>query len=138
MHIDFIGALLFVWAGLVLGVSFLATPAKFRSLQLSRPVALDVGRHTFAVLGWVELGFAAAVALAATLSAVPNSTPLLAAQVPAAIVLMQVFWLRPRLDRRTQQVIEGATLPPSPLHLAFIGSETLKLCLLLFVAALIS
>ena len=137
MHVDFIGALLFVWAGLVLGVSFLATPAKFRSLQLSRPVALDVGRHTFAVLGRVELGFAAAVALAAVLSAVPDSTALLAAQVPAAIVLMQVLWLRPRLDRRTQQVIEGATLPPSPLHLAFIGSETLKLCLLLFVAVLI-
>lgn len=137
MHIDFIGALLFVWAGLVLGVSFLATPAKFRSRGLSRPVALDVGRHTFAVLGWVELGFAATVGLAAAFSAVLHPAWLLAAQVPAAIVLAQILWLRPRLDARTQRVIEGATLLPSPLHLAFIGSETLKLCSLLILAVLI-
>lgn len=39
-----------VWAGMVLGVSFLATAAKFLALLLLRPVALDVGRHTSACL----------------------------------------------------------------------------------------
>lgn len=44
-----------VWAGMVLGVSFLATAAKFLVPSLPRPVALDVGRHTFQVFGWVEM-----------------------------------------------------------------------------------
>jgi hypothetical protein len=38
-----------LWLGLLLGVSFLATPAKFLAPSLALPVALDVGRHTFAV-----------------------------------------------------------------------------------------
>lgn len=32
-----------LWAGLLLGVSFLATPVKFLAPSLSLPVALDVG-----------------------------------------------------------------------------------------------
>jgi hypothetical protein len=137
MHTDVIAALLLVWAGLVAGVSFLATPAKFRSRQLSRPVALDVGRCTFAVLGRVELAFAVAIAAAAALSPLLSPGERLAVQIPAAFVLAQFLWLRPRLDRRTRRIIDGADLPPSPLHVAFIGSETLKLCSLLALAALI-
>lgn len=101
-------------------------------------MALDVGRHTFAVLGHVELGLAAAVGLAALLPAALHTPWLLAVQAPAVIVLAQILWLRPRLDRHTQRVIEGATLPPSPLHLVFIGSEALKLCSLLILAVLIA
>ncbi len=41
--------LLLIWAGVALGVAFVATPAKFLAPSLSLPVALDVGRHTFAV-----------------------------------------------------------------------------------------
>ena len=44
----------YVWLGLVLGVSFLATPIKFRAKSLTRPVALDVGRTTFHAFGKLE------------------------------------------------------------------------------------
>ena len=44
-----------LWAGLAIGVAFLATPAKFLALSLSLSVALDVGRHTFRVYNGVEL-----------------------------------------------------------------------------------
>ncbi|WP_442580164.1 hypothetical protein ACSBOB_32705 [Mesorhizobium sp. ASY16-5R] len=46
------------WLGLLLGVSFLATPVKFRALSLDRPIALDVRRVNFAVFSKVELGAA--------------------------------------------------------------------------------
>src|SRR5690606_30735313 len=44
-----------LWTGLLLGVSFLATPVKFLAPSLSLPVALDVGRQTFMVFNWVEV-----------------------------------------------------------------------------------
>ncbi len=47
-------ALALLWIGLLIGVSFLATPAKFLAASLTLPVALDVGRHTFAIFNRVE------------------------------------------------------------------------------------
>lgn len=44
----------YVWLGLVLGVSFLATPIKFRAESLTLPVALDVGSTTFHAFGRLE------------------------------------------------------------------------------------
>ena len=58
-----ISALLFIWAGLLLGVSFIATPAKFLAPSLPMAQALDVGRWTFHVLGLIEWGFVAVVGL---------------------------------------------------------------------------
>ena len=46
-----IAAILFVW--ILLGVSFIATPAKFLAPSLSMAQALDVGRWTFHVLSLV-------------------------------------------------------------------------------------
>lgn len=122
-------ALALVWAGMVLGVSFLATPAKFLAPSLPLPVALDVGRHTFRVFGRVELALAAALGLCA---AAPARRRLLAL-APGLIVLAQALWLRPRLDARTQQVVEGGVPPPSGLHLAYVAGEAAKLAALLAV-----
>jgi hypothetical protein len=52
-------AIALLWCGLLLGVSFLATPAKFMAPSLSLVVALDVGRQTFAVMNKVEWLFVA-------------------------------------------------------------------------------
>lgn len=38
-----------VWAGMIVGVSGLATPAKFVAPSLNLPIALEVGRVTFQV-----------------------------------------------------------------------------------------
>jgi hypothetical protein len=51
---------------------------------------------------------------------------------PGLIVLAQALWLRPRLDARTRQVVDGgATPPPSGLHLAYVACEMAKLAALL-------
>lgn len=121
-------AIALVWAGMVLGVSFVATPAKFLAPSLSRPVALDVGRHTFRTFGRVEMVVAALLGLRRTASAPQR----LLAAVPGLIVLAQGLCLRPRLDTRTQQVVRGITVPPaSGLHLAYVTSEAAKLAALL-------
>jgi hypothetical protein len=122
-------ALALVWAGMVLGVSFLATPAKFLATSLSRPVALDVGRHTFRTFGRAEVALAALLGLRVAASSA-RQRPL--ALAPGLIVLAQALWLRPRLDARTRQVVEGKVPPPpSGLHLAYVACDAAKLAALL-------
>ena len=117
-----------VWAGMVLGVSFLATPAKFLAPSLPLPVALDVGRHTFRTFGWVEMALTALLGLSAAAPA--RQRPL--ALAPGLIVLAQALWLRPRLDTRTRQVVDGGETPsPSGLHHAYVACEVAKLAVLL-------
>jgi len=121
-------ALALVWAGMVLGVSFLATPAKFLAPSLSLPAALDVGRHTFLAFGRVEVVLAALVGLRPRAQVWHR----LLAVAPGLIVLAQALWLRSRLDARTRQVVEGKAPPSSSdLHLAYVASEAAKLAALL-------
>ncbi len=117
-----------VWAGMVLGVSFLATPAKFLAPSLPLPVALDVGRHTFRVFGRVEVALAALLGLRAATARPTRPLDL----APGLMVLAQALWLRPRLEVRMQQVMDGRVVPRSSrLHLVYVASETAKLAALL-------
>ncbi len=121
-------ALALIWAGMVLGVSFLATPAKFLAKSLPHPVALDVGRQTFRIFGRVEM--VPAVLLGLHAAAAPRQR--MAALAPGVVVLAQALWLRPRLAARTRQVVEGAAPPSrSTLHLIYVACEVAKLGALL-------
>jgi hypothetical protein len=123
-------ALLLLWAGIVIGVSFLAAPAKFGAPSLTLPVALEVGREEFGVLNLVELVLlATGLALGALVRpARPVWGGLLLA---GAIVLLQWLWLLPVLDARVETVIQGGTPPPAPWHTIYIVVECVKLLALL-------
>lgn len=117
-----------VWAGMVLGISFLATPAKFLAPSLPLPVALDVGRQTFRIFGRVEVVLSALLGL----DAVAARPARLLDLAPGMVVVFQRLWLRPRLQARTQQVAEGRVVPRSSwLHPAFMACEAIKLAALL-------
>lgn len=122
-----------IWFGMLHGVSFLATPAKFLAPSLSLPVALDVGRHTFAVFNKVEWLLSAV--LMATVLAGDQRWPSMSAIV-AAIVLVaaETIWLLPLLDQRVGMIIAGQQPPPSNLHNLYIAFELAKLIVLIFVA----
>ena len=52
-----------IWLGLLVGVSFIATPVKFAAPTLELGPALDVGRVTFALFSKIEWGVAGILAL---------------------------------------------------------------------------
>lgn len=54
-----------------------------------------------------------------------------------AVLVGQVAVLRPRLDRRTRQILAGQTPPRSHLHLAYITLEAAKVVLLAVLGALL-
>ncbi len=125
-------ALCLLWAGLLVGVSFLATPIKFRAPSLTMIAALDVGRQTFDALNKVEW-LAVVIGLFLLLrlrSRQPRAVTVLLG-VAACIVLLQGVWLLPVLDARVEQILAHQTPPDSPLHWIYIGLEVVKLGALL-------
>lgn len=122
-----------VWLGLLLGVSFLATPVKFLAPSLTLPVALDVGRYTFIWLSRVEVVLGVAI-LSAAIAQNPKAWTIWVAGLLLAIVAGQFFWLLPLLDARVEVILQGDVPPPSSLHITYIFAEVAKLAALLALA----
>lgn len=129
-----IAALLFIWAGLLFGVSFVATPVKFLAPSLTLAQALDVGRWTFHVLAWIEWAFVF-VAILLLFKAQQSDRPgigIVAAVVAlvAIVLAAENFILRPLLDNRVLRIIAGESVQPSHWHNVYIALEALRLILL--------
>ncbi|MVA95844.1 hypothetical protein GN330_01070 [Nitratireductor sp. CAU 1489] len=124
-----------VWLGMVVGVSFLATPVKFQAPSLALPVALEVGRVTFGLFSRVEWGFAVLLAVSVGLPGAGRGARLLAAAV-LAFVAVEAIWLLPALDARVEAVIQGRPEPASWHHLLYAVAETAKAVLLAALALL--
>jgi len=119
----------FTWLGMVLGVSVLSTPIRFTATTITRPIALDVGRVTFAALNKAEF-----VALIIVLIILRMSDSVRALWVPvlalALILIAQSAWLLPELGARTDLIIAGSEPPPSIAHSAYSILEITKVILL--------
>lgn len=125
--------LAWVWLGLVVGVSLIATPAKFRAESLELEVALDVGRTTFGLFSWLQWGLiialAAVVARAQQQGRADRRHWLLVLGV-GVILLAQTLWILPELNDRVAIVISGDPLPDSPIHFIFAIFEGSKIIML--------
>jgi hypothetical protein len=125
-----LGALIMLWAGVLIGVSFLAAPAKFNAPSLTLPVAMEVGRQEFGVLNRVEIALAV-LTLALAALARPGRVVALGLALAALAVAVQSLWLLPVLDARALSIIQGETPQPAPWHMLYIVLEVAKLLALL-------
>ncbi|MFF8287168.1 hypothetical protein ACF06W_31250 [Streptomyces albus] len=123
-------ALTFVWLGMVLAVSFLEAPLKFRAPGVTTPIGLGIGRLVFRALNRVETVLALAVIAAVATGGPPLRVGVLTA-VTALLLAAQLTLVRPRLNRRSDRVLAGETLPRSRAHLVYIVAESLKVLALL-------
>lgn len=114
-----------VWLGMLLGVSFLATPVKFQALSLELGVALEVGRVTFDIFTKIEWGLALLLVIATFFPRAPRAEMVFTAAA-VLVVSIQAFWLLPVLDMRVEAVISGEPLPPSMHHMAYAFLEAVK------------
>ena len=123
-----------LWAGSVLGVSFVATPAKFLAESLGRATALDVGGVTFHVFGVVELLFLG-VLLGLLFPKRHSLTPFtkVCVGLVTGVVVIQGLVLLPALNERVELVQQGLPLPNSPVHTIYGALEVFKVGLLVTV-----
>jgi hypothetical protein len=120
-----------IWLGIVIGVSFIATPLKFAAPSLDLPTALEVGRVTFRLLARVEWFLAATLCAAVWLGRVRPPRSLWLA---FAVLVIEAAWLMPALGARSDAIRAGAAVAPSSLHTLFIVAEMGKCAALLHVA----
>src|SRR5687768_1336846 len=121
------------WAGLVVGVSFLSTRAKFLAPSITLRVALDVGRQTFRMLCRTDMLLAAAASVLCVVK--PNPATVLGLMAIWCVILTERFWLLPVLDFRAGIHLAGLKPPPSYHHVLFARLEALKAVLLLLCSA---
>jgi len=120
----------FVWLGMVLAISFLEAPLKFRAPGVTLQVGLGIGRLVFRALNAVEVIFAVVVLAALTAGSPPVSATV-AVVVAVVVLVVQLLLVRPRLTRRSDAVLAGPDAPRSHAHYAYIALETAKVVTLL-------
>ncbi len=120
----------FVWLGMVLAISFIETPLKFRAPGVTLQIGLGIGRLVFRVLNICELALSAVVV--ASFAIQPPSTAVGAALGLAVVALLaQVLVVRPSLARHSDATLAGTEGPRSRAHLFYVGLEVVKVIALL-------
>lgn len=128
--IDLAVALTFSWLGMVLGISFLETPLKFRAPGITLSLGLGIGRIVFRALNLVEV----VLAIAVTALVLGSDHSVSETWIVTAVVLclaVQIAGIRRLLNARTDRVLAGDTGPGSKVHLVYIALEVAKVGLLI-------
>ena len=129
-------AAVFVWLGMVLAISFLEAPLKFRAPGVTLPIGLGIGRLVFRALNVCETVLAAAMVVCLVLHA-PTTAAGMAAGVAVIVLLTQVLAVRPALTRRSEATLAGAEVPRSRAHWVYVGLEIVKAIALLVAGVLL-
>lgn len=116
-----------VWAGVTVGGSLIAAPAKFGAASLDLRTALAVGHEQFFWI-WIAERLLCAALIGVLVFRPPAARWWFAA--PILVFALQQLVLVPLLDARTVRIIAGETVPDSRLHLAFTVLEFVKVAAL--------
>lgn len=130
------GAVIFVWLGMVLAISFLEAPLKFRAPGVTVPVGLGIGRLVFRALNICEAAFAVAV-LGLVAAGGPSTAVVVLTALSAALLAAQLGVVRPSLNRRSDRVLAGEELPRSRAHLYYIALEVAKVAALIALGVIV-
>jgi hypothetical protein len=123
-----VAAVSFVWLGMVLAISFLEAPLKFRAPGVTLPLGLGIGRVVFRALNRVEVVL---LLLAGIAAAVAPRTAVVALTAALALLLaVQLGVVRPALNHRSDRVLAGEEGARSRGHLVYVGLEVVKVVLL--------
>jgi hypothetical protein len=129
-------AVAFVWLGMVLAISFLEAPLKFRAPHVTLQIGLGIGRLVFRALNTVEVAFA--VVIVAIVASRPTPARIVVGFVVAIGALaIQLVAVRPRLTRRSDRVLAGSDGPRSRAHYVYVGFEAVKVVALLVAGILL-
>ncbi len=120
-------AVSWLWLGMVLAISFLEAPLKFRAPGVDLATGLAIGRVVFRALNTVECLLALALVAALVLDR-PGTVPLVGGAVAVVVLVVQLVAVRPRLTRRSDAVLAGAGAGGrrSQFHRWYVGLEVVK------------
>jgi hypothetical protein len=129
-------AVVFVWLGMVLAISFLEAPLKFRAPGVTIPLGLGIGRLVFRALNAVELALAVVLVVCLAVGR-PAAGADVAAAVAVAVLIGQLLAVRPALTRRSDRLLAGEDAPRSHGHHVYVGLELVKVVALVVTGVLL-
>lgn len=129
-------AVTFVWLGMVVAISFVEAPLKFRAPNVTLHIGLGIGRLVFRALNLFEIAFALVLVVTLLTSNIDSGAEIALMVVIAALVVQLVF-IRPRLTRRTNEVLSGQEGPRSHAHVGYVALELVKVVGLLVAGVLL-
>lgn len=122
-------AVIFVWLGMVLAISFVEAPLKFRAPGVSLQVGLGIGRLVFRALNSIEVAFAVVLVVGLAIER-PSWLAVIAGGAAVVTLAAQLIAVRPALNRRSDVVL--ATPPGqapagrSRVHYVYVALELVK------------
>lgn len=132
-------ASVFVWLGMVLAISFLEAPLKFRAPGVTIQLGLGIGRLVFRALNICEVVLAA-VALVAVILGRASTGAHIALGLAVVALGAQVLGVRPALTRRSDAVLADASVAVSGrsrAHFVYVGLEAVKVVALIVSGVLL-
>ena len=130
-------AAVFVWLGMVLAISFVEAPLKFRAPGVTLRIGLGIGRLVFRALNVFEYVFA--IVISAALFTHETELGLNVALIVAVgALLAQTLLVRPLLSRRSEEVLEGGQDGRrSSAHWVYVTLELVKVIALVWTGVLL-
>ncbi|HEU5035435.1 MAG TPA: hypothetical protein VFT70_00410 [Nocardioides sp.] len=133
---DLAVAATFVWLGMVLAISFLEAPLKFRAPDVTLAIGLGIGRLVFRALNAAEVLLAVLVAIGLVAGS-PDAAAVVAFLVAVTALVAQLVAVRPFLQRRSDAVLAGEDGPRSHAHFWYVGLELVKVAALVVSGVLL-
>lgn len=118
------------WIGFVCAISFFESWIKFRAPGITLAVGLRVGKKVYNSLNRVEWVLFLITIILLMLN--PREF-VLNFIVPGLVLLLQTFYLLPRLTQRADKIIAENTVTPSWHHWGYIMSDVTKIFFLFFL-----
>lgn len=131
-------AAVFIWLGMVLAISFLEAPLKFRAPGVTLQVGLGIGRLVFRALNACEVVLGAVVLVGCAVDR-PSTAAVVALVVAVAALVVQLAAVRPALTRRSDRVLTGSDSGESRsrVHYAYVALELVKVAALVIAGILL-
>ncbi|OBB25100.1 hypothetical protein A5792_28920 [Mycolicibacterium peregrinum] len=133
-------AVAFCWLGMVLAISFIEAPLKFRAPGVTLQIGLGIGRRVFRALNAVETAFAVVIIVIFAMQR-PSPDVIVAFAIAIAALAVQLIAVRPKLTQRSNAVLAFApgeeAQSRSPAHYYYVGFELIKVIALLAGGALL-
>ncbi|MBS0425635.1 MAG: hypothetical protein JSR71_14800 [Proteobacteria bacterium] len=119
-----------LWAGMILGISFLESWVKFRAPTLTKPIGLDVGRTVFNSFHKVQCILLMMIILIG-ISIKLTLINWFIVGVLTIIFILQLVWLFPTLSQRVNVILAGGKPQNSHTHKVYGIFEIAKFLILI-------
>ncbi|MFV8262639.1 hypothetical protein ACNQR9_05040 [Mycolicibacterium peregrinum] len=133
-------AVAFCWLGMVLAISFIEAPLKFRVPGVTLQIGLGIGRRVFRALNAAETAFAVVIIVIFAMHRPPPGV-IVAFAIAIAALAAQLIAVRPKLIQRSNAVLAVApgeeAQSRSQAHYYYVGFELIKVTALLAGGALL-